>query len=251
MGQEWYYTTNGTRRGPVSGEELSRLARSGQLRATDLVWREGMPDWIPLGQAKELFDGERASTPPPLPRQARSTATAKTSREEQDSAPQSQAGDSVDWQRLGLWRFGVVYAAVILTFVMLGVCGGLLGKLAAENEGKPVPWDGLAAFAFVFALAAGLAICVLPLAAGHVWKQDSEYLGRWGGREYRVYVPKRFLGWVGYYFATGLTGACCLIVGLALLVVFLMPFATRPCRYCRAEIPATSPVCPNCRLRNP
>jgi serine/threonine protein kinase len=165
---------------------------------TDLVWREGMPDWIPFGQAKELFDGERASTPPPLPSQARSTARAKTSREEQDLAPHRQADDSVHWQSLGLWRFGVVYAAVMLTFLMLGVCGGLLGKLAAENEGKPVPWDGLAAFAFVFAVAAGLAICVLPLAAGHVWKQDSEYLGRWGGREYRVYVPKSFLGWVGY-----------------------------------------------------
>jgi hypothetical protein len=251
VGHQWYYTTNGTQRGPVSGEELNRLARNGQLKAGDLVWRDGMPDWIPLGQAKELFAAESVTTPPPLPPEARSKTRPPTGIAVQDSPLEGRDGEPADWQKLGLWRFGVVYAAVVVTFVVLGICGGLLGKLAPENAGKSVPWEGLAAFACIFAVAAGLAVCVLPVAAGHVWKSDSEYLGRWGGREFRVYLPKSFAGWVGYYFATGLTGACCLIVGLALLVILLMPFATRPCRYCRAEIPATSPVCPNCRSVNP
>lgn len=37
----WYYTHNGQRRGPVSAEELDRLAADGALSPTDLLWRMG------------------------------------------------------------------------------------------------------------------------------------------------------------------------------------------------------------------
>lgn len=157
----------------------------------------------------------------------------------------------MDWQKLGLWRFGVVYAGVIATFVVLAVCGGLLGMLVPDNAGKSVPWDGLAAFCFIFAVAAAVAVCFLPLVAGHVWKEDSEYLGRWGNRKFRVYLPTSFIGWVGYYFATGLAGTCCLLAGLALFMAFVATHGTKPCRYCRAEISMASTVCPNCRSANP
>ncbi len=119
---------------------------------------------------------------------------------------------------------------VITTFIVMAVCGGLLGKLAPENAGKSVPWEGTAACCVIFAVAAAVAVCALPLAAGHVWKEQSEYLGRWGDCEFRVYLPRSFAGWVGYYFATGLAGICCLMLGLALIAVFSMRFATRPCR---------------------
>jgi hypothetical protein len=43
---EWYYTTNKQQMGPVSLEELRQLANNGVVQPADLVWREGMSDWV-------------------------------------------------------------------------------------------------------------------------------------------------------------------------------------------------------------
>ena len=69
MAQEWYYTTHADQQnGPVNGETLKRLASSGELRPTDLIWREGMPQWIPASRAKALFpeNAVQAPTAPPV-----------------------------------------------------------------------------------------------------------------------------------------------------------------------------------------
>ena len=64
---QWFYGRDGGQQGPVSGEELRRLAQSGGLRPTDLVWREGMAQWTPAHQVPGLFVG--AAAPPPMPGQ--------------------------------------------------------------------------------------------------------------------------------------------------------------------------------------
>ena len=61
----WFYSTNGVQQGPVPVEALQRLAASGQLRPTDLVWGEGMPAWQLAGSVAGLFPA--GATPPPLP----------------------------------------------------------------------------------------------------------------------------------------------------------------------------------------
>jgi hypothetical protein len=55
MGEQWHYSRGGKTVGPVSALELKRLASSGQLAPTDLVWKEGMPDWVAADQLKGLF----------------------------------------------------------------------------------------------------------------------------------------------------------------------------------------------------
>lgn len=40
--------------GEFSGRELVKGLESGEFRTTDLVWREGMPDWEPLGSVLVL-----------------------------------------------------------------------------------------------------------------------------------------------------------------------------------------------------
>jgi hypothetical protein len=55
MADEWYYTQQGQQRGPVSTAELKQLAVTNQLLPTDLIWREGLPKWVPAGSTKELF----------------------------------------------------------------------------------------------------------------------------------------------------------------------------------------------------
>jgi hypothetical protein len=60
---QWYYTSNRQQMGPVSKAELAELAKAGLLRTTDLVWQEGMADWVKASSVKDLFpSGISAST---------------------------------------------------------------------------------------------------------------------------------------------------------------------------------------------
>jgi hypothetical protein len=43
---EWYYTRGEGQLGPVSSAQLQELAGCGDLRPTDLVWKEGMTEWV-------------------------------------------------------------------------------------------------------------------------------------------------------------------------------------------------------------
>jgi hypothetical protein len=51
---QWYYSKNGTQLGPVEQAELISKIASGEVAPSDLVWREGMLDWLPAGQIAEL-----------------------------------------------------------------------------------------------------------------------------------------------------------------------------------------------------
>jgi len=54
---EWYYATGDKQQGPVSSAELKQLAASGQLVPDDLVWREGMSEWVEASNVRGLFEG--------------------------------------------------------------------------------------------------------------------------------------------------------------------------------------------------
>lgn len=87
MTPEWYFHRGGKTQGPVSGERLQQLSASGNLAPDDLVWRDGMSDWMParsLGLLGARSKGPPTPPPPPPPppakiakrvaRRARSTA---------------------------------------------------------------------------------------------------------------------------------------------------------------------------------
>jgi hypothetical protein len=44
--QQWFYAKANERRGPFNVDEMKALAKRGELLSTDLVWREGMPEWV-------------------------------------------------------------------------------------------------------------------------------------------------------------------------------------------------------------
>ncbi len=59
---DWLCIINDQGRGPVSQSELKRLASSGQLKPSDLVWRVGLADWTPAAEVTELmFSSESAA----------------------------------------------------------------------------------------------------------------------------------------------------------------------------------------------
>jgi hypothetical protein len=65
----WFYTSNGQQAGPVSADALRQFAAVGRVRASDLVWSEGMASWTPAGQVPGLLPAMPAGAiaPPPLP----------------------------------------------------------------------------------------------------------------------------------------------------------------------------------------
>lgn len=52
---EWYFSKGNQRQGPVTSEMLKELATTGQLRQDDLVWQDGLANWVQAGSVKGLF----------------------------------------------------------------------------------------------------------------------------------------------------------------------------------------------------
>jgi hypothetical protein len=44
---QWYLARDGEQFGPISDAEMARFVELGHLKPTDLLWREGFPDWRP------------------------------------------------------------------------------------------------------------------------------------------------------------------------------------------------------------
>jgi hypothetical protein len=61
---QWYYAQGGQQLGPIGRGELVEQISRGAIQRTDLVWREGMAQWLPAGQVPGLLP---TATPPPLP----------------------------------------------------------------------------------------------------------------------------------------------------------------------------------------
>lgn len=64
MEAEYYYSREGERFGPVPGEQLKQLAATGQLEPHDLVWKQGMANWVEAARVKGLFPS--APQPPEI-----------------------------------------------------------------------------------------------------------------------------------------------------------------------------------------
>lgn len=75
MSEKWYYSRDGAPVGPVSAGELKHLASSGELGPTDLVWKEGMRDWVAAEQLKGLFVVAASAAAPQRGEQAQELIT--------------------------------------------------------------------------------------------------------------------------------------------------------------------------------
>ena len=70
MPTEWFFSKSGQQLGPVSSEQLKQLADSGHLQPSDLVWRDGMGQWVEARKIKGLFPVQTTQAPlfpPPVP----------------------------------------------------------------------------------------------------------------------------------------------------------------------------------------
>lgn len=65
----WYFVKDGMQQGPVSDDQIRRMAQDGSLRREDLVWREGMASWQSAADAGIGFPVASAALQPPPPPQ--------------------------------------------------------------------------------------------------------------------------------------------------------------------------------------
>ncbi len=56
MDKLWYYTQGAEqeKNGPVPEDQIRLLIASGQIQSSDLLWSEGMADWLPLSALPQL-----------------------------------------------------------------------------------------------------------------------------------------------------------------------------------------------------
>ena len=135
----WYYSKQGTQLGPISEEELSAKAKSGEVAGSDLIWKEGMPDWKPLSQVSEFSGLAIQGGPPAVGSGMGNVPLAKP-----PAYSSSQVGTPVPnylWQAivvtllccLPFGGVGIVYAAQVDGMVARG---DMVGANAASQSAK-------------------------------------------------------------------------------------------------------------------
>lgn len=65
MAASWYFSDTREQKGPISFDELQRLVRAGRVLPSDLVWQDGMRNWIRADLVDGLFDSVPTLPPPP------------------------------------------------------------------------------------------------------------------------------------------------------------------------------------------
>ena len=117
MKEQWYYGRNGNRNGPVDEATLQQLAGSGQLAASDLVWREGMGDWQPASNAlPALFPNA------PVPASAYSPIGAAPG-----AGPVTLGYDSPAYSEVQYVGFWWRVLASIIDSIVTGIGGAIIG----------------------------------------------------------------------------------------------------------------------------
>jgi hypothetical protein len=81
----WYFADGDEERGPVTEAQIRTLIGTGNLKPDDLVWREGMDDWLPAAEVPGLFSGGT-----PLPAPDAQMPTAKVRQERQAAAVETK-----------------------------------------------------------------------------------------------------------------------------------------------------------------
>jgi hypothetical protein len=66
-GKVWWYSKGEQRLGPYTAAELKERVASGQVTSTDMVWKEGLPNWVQASSVSGLFTTNGSESPPPLP----------------------------------------------------------------------------------------------------------------------------------------------------------------------------------------
>jgi hypothetical protein len=145
-GRRWWYRKNGSEVGPVEETAIQQILISGNLGPDDIVWTEGMPQWVPARQVPGLLPVQSA----PWLQEGWRGPTSGTA-EQKDGLPESlckAAGNSRSW---------VIFIAVVsFVFAVLAIIDGIFMLIQGANHHlSPVVFAGLIALIYALDVAVG------------------------------------------------------------------------------------------------
>lgn len=188
MADHWHCSIRGSRVGPISSVALKRLADSGELSRSDLIWKEGLVDWVAASTVKGLFAAP--AQPPPLPQllediaelKARAAAAAKNV----TTTPVVQRVNVSGIQPIAgfhIQRIAVAAAATVgglatfMPWVTVPVIGTIYGTAGPDG------WISLCLF--------------IPAVVLSCLGDRSAILGRW--QQYTAAIPAGIAAAIGVY----------------------------------------------------
>lgn len=105
-GMQWYFAKNGVQMGPIGIEELKAKLASGEVSGSDMVWRDGMPDWRKAAEVPELamvpVSSPQQVVPQPTPEASNSPYAAPTAAPGSYTPPPPEAGKATTAMVLGI-----------------------------------------------------------------------------------------------------------------------------------------------------
>jgi uncharacterized RDD family membrane protein YckC len=66
MEDQWYVGRKGQKSGPYTTAQLRQMAAAGELVPTDLLWKQGLEQWVPMTSVRGLLPAAAGGTLPPL-----------------------------------------------------------------------------------------------------------------------------------------------------------------------------------------
>lgn len=218
MAENWYVGRNGTRTGPFAPTQLREMAATGQLQPGDLLWREGMANWVQASTVSGLFAAQRPLPPSPVPAVNPYAAPAVGDFQ----AYSTSAGGPVQYAeylpRVGAALLDGVFIGLMGCIPALGI-GIVIGAMSAGGDADAQQAAG------VFANCCSQIISQVISAVYYVVLESSQKQGTWGKQIVGIKVVDMqgnrltFGRALGRYFARFITALTC---GIG----FLMPLWT-------------------------
>jgi hypothetical protein len=165
---QWYYSQNGAQTGPVTQEELTAMVASGRVRSDELVWTEGMANWLPAYSVPQLRSAPIPGAPP-LPPSDQVQNPYSPPLAPAQSVYSGQPIPTYLWQSIVVTflcclPFGIpaiVYAAKVEGLVR---AGNLAGALEASANAKK--WTWISFWVGIFITILWILASILGAAAG-------------------------------------------------------------------------------------
>jgi uncharacterized RDD family membrane protein YckC len=150
---EWYYLRDGQQIGPVGSKELKSLADRGRLQPTDLIWRDGLPNWVPAARVKGLFPETDVYS---LEEEPAPPVTSAPVDQDEEFAPERVRPKGRKALRHGYAGFWKRFAAFIIDMILLlalgfGI-GVVIGIVLAITMGPGRAQDAIDSHALLFNL---------------------------------------------------------------------------------------------------
>jgi hypothetical protein len=146
---QWFYVNEQRQQTEVSADELKRKAESGELASDTLVWREGIPEWIPLSKAMGELGGAPLP-PPPSPASGAGTvataaavgaAAAAAAPSAYQPAPQVRPTDG---NAIGALICSILGFVVCPILFIVGIVMGNAAQTKIRASGGTIDGEGLA-----------------------------------------------------------------------------------------------------------